>query len=145
MTFEERLFDKRLITSDGHWLFVGAINTDGYGLIMFNGKLTKVNRVAAHLWLGLDLNDRYQQALHKDELCRQRSCFNPEHLYIGNNSINMKDAVKLKTHNRARNTHCPQGHEYTEENTYTAEGCRRCKICRSNQNSKQYDKRRVKK
>lgn len=32
---------------------------------------------------------------------------------------------------RPRSTHCPQGHEWTEENTYVApDGKRRCQECR---------------
>jgi hypothetical protein len=33
--------------------------------------------------------------------------------------------------NNRRKTHCPQGHEYTRENTYVfADGRRRCRWCR---------------
>lgn len=31
---------------------------------------------------------------------------------------------------RKLKTHCPQGHEYTEENTYVYNGVRSCKVCR---------------
>ena len=30
-----------------------------------------------------------------------------------------------------RRTHCPQGHEYTTENTYSVNGAPQCKICRN--------------
>jgi HNH endonuclease len=36
----------------------------------------------------------------------------------------------LPEHGNGRKTHCPQGHEYTEENTYLYRGMRQCKTCR---------------
>ena len=36
----------------------------------------------------------------------------------------------LPEHGNGRKTHCPQGHEYTEENTYRYGGMRQCKVCR---------------
>jgi hypothetical protein len=38
-------------------------------------------------------------------------------------------------------THCPQGHEYTPENTYTYPGYRRCKACVAATNATQKAKR----
>jgi hypothetical protein len=34
-------------------------------------------------------------------------------------SENIHDSVRHGTHNMTRRTHCPRGHEYTPENTYT--------------------------
>ncbi len=53
-------------------------------------------------------------------------------------SVNCLDEVANGTHNNARKTHCPQGHEYTPDNTWvsTQKGkhgrCQRreCKQCR---------------
>jgi len=37
----------------------------------------------------------------------------------------------LRGNANARKTHCPQGHEYTEENTYVSpDGVRQCRTCR---------------
>jgi len=45
-------------------------------------------------------------------------------------SANSVDTVIHGTHPQARKTHCPQGHEFTGENTYrTTEGYRRCRTC----------------
>jgi len=68
--------------------------------------------------------------LHKNT-CNNKNCFNPKHLYLGNQSDNLQDATKLgKTgqHNRNK-THCPKGHEYTKENTYKNGNGRKCKTC----------------
>lgn len=46
-------------------------------------------------------------------------------------SENVKDSVRNGTHHMARRTHCPQGHEYTPENTYRKpSGQRYCRECR---------------
>ena len=55
----------------------------------------------------------------------------PENLRYGTGSENIYDAVEHGTHYQARKTHCPAGHEYTEENTYVfPNGARHCKTCR---------------
>lgn len=43
---------------------------------------------------------------------------------------NMRDSVRIGTHRNARVAHCPSGHEYAPENTYTdPKGNRRCREC----------------
>jgi hypothetical protein len=46
-------------------------------------------------------------------------------------SGNRQDSVRHGTHRNTRKTHCPNNHEYTEENTYTRPGSneRQCRIC----------------
>ena len=58
----------------------------------------------------------------------------PENLAYGTSSENQKDKVVHGTHNMARKTHCPYGHEYTPENTMrvplaTGSIVRRCRAC----------------
>lgn len=54
-------------------------------------------------------------------------------LAYGTSSQNHLDQVRHGTHPQASKTHCPQGHEYTPENTYrkpSAPNARRCRTCR---------------
>jgi hypothetical protein len=44
-------------------------------------------------------------------------------------SANVLDMVRHGTHNNARKTHCPAGHPYSPENTYTSSGRRQCVTC----------------
>lgn len=54
----------------------------------------------------------------------------PANLCYGTHGENETDKVRHGTHRNGNKTHCPQGHEYTPENTYTypsgARGCRAC-------------------
>lgn len=53
-----------------------------------------------------------------------------ENLRWDTRSANQRDSVRAGTHGMTRRTHCPQGHEYTEQNTSRSGGTRKCKECR---------------
>jgi hypothetical protein len=51
------------------------------------------------------------------------------------------EVTERKVEGRKRQTHCPNGHEYTEANTITnPNGTRRCRICRKASNDKRFVK-----
>ena len=59
-----------------------------------------------------------------DHICRNRRCCNVEHLRLLPNVDNARD------NGPARRTHCPQGHQYDEANTYVnPRGHRFCRAC----------------
>jgi hypothetical protein len=61
-----------------------------------------------------------------DEGCRHRACCNPRHLEL----VSASENVKRQDHAERKVTHCPQGHEYTDENTrITRDGKRKCREC----------------
>ena len=94
------------------WVWTGYLRPDGYGRayagkIDGKYKLIRTHRAMYELYVGqIPLN------LTIDHLCRNRACGNPKHLRILTLSENCKD------NGFATKTHCPQGHEYTDENTY---------------------------
>ena len=63
-----------------------------------------------------------------------------ENLYWGSPSENVFDKVRNGHHPDANKTHCPQGHEYTEENTYIKPrtGHRECRTCHCDQVKRAY-------
>lgn len=108
------------------WEWTGIRNKAGRGRFWIGKKSETAPRVAMKT-VGVDPIGMY--VLHKD-FCHNPGCVNPDHLYLGTQSINMKDAVKAGTHNMARKTHCPHDHEYNEENTcINSNGRRICLIC----------------
>lgn len=107
----------------GCWNWVGSKNKDGYGNLSINGKNVTSHRFSYELF-----KSKISKGLTIDHICRNTSCCNPNHLEI----VTIKDNILRGTSfaaSNARKTHCPQGHEYTKENTYTTEG-RRCRICK---------------
>lgn len=52
-----------------------------------------------------------------------------DNLLWGTASENNYDRVRHGTHNHARKTHCPAGHEYTPENISSHQGRRHCREC----------------
>ncbi len=131
----------------GCWLWQGNKDEKGYGLTSFLPKRRsiRVSRLSAHLFLGLDLDDLSLLACHKKE-CSNSNCWNPEHIYIGNNSENLRDA-RDKLIERSANgnkTHCAKGHSYDKENTIIRLGRRLCRECNKNRCHIQYEKRKQK-
>lgn len=63
-----------------------------------------------------------------------------ENLAWGSHSQNSVDQVTHGTHRNTRKTSCPQGHEFTPENTYIqpSNGGRRCRTCAETDQLKSY-------
>jgi hypothetical protein len=71
--------------------------------------------------------------LHK---CDVAPCWNPQHLFLGNQSENMKDAVrkgrvKIPSNGYALKTHCKRGHPFDEKNTYRNPALQPGRTCRA--------------
>lgn len=97
---EARLLTRRRVDPQTNcWEWTGtcrkAINGKlpyGNFTVPFNGgrRCTSPHRTAAHLWHGLAFDDP-REVCHK---CDNPKCFNPDHLFVGTHSDNMKDAVR---------------------------------------------------
>jgi len=110
----------------GCWIWMGYVDQYGYGQININGKKEKVHRV---------LYGVVPKGLEIDHLCRIHSCCNPDHLEAVTHKENCRRSPlqghslrKVNAAHRAK-THCPHGHEYTEQNTLKRRGVRECKTC----------------
>lgn len=138
---EQKLREKTVIGPITNcWLWQGLLK-NGYGMIGFRYRQVKIHRLSAYLYLGLDLVDSNQKALHKRE-CNNKNCWNPDHLYVGSQQDNTLDSLVAGTFVRHKSfkTHCPYGHEYNEENTYKNPntGYRVCRTCAKEKQRENY-------
>ncbi len=128
-TIEERLW--RYISPEpnsGCWLWDGAAS-HGYGIL--GKKLGEKRTRLAHRLLYQITKGNISEELDLDHLCRNTFCVNPDHLEPVTHKENMRRGKQFDVGavQRAR-THCPQGHEYTEKNTYTSKTNQRyCRSC----------------
>ena len=94
-SLSDRFYDKIAYEpNSGCWLWTGAINKLGYGLIGLGHRsdgIAKAHRVSYLLHKGTIESDLC--VLHK---CDNPYCVNPEHLFLGTLSDNMKDCVQKK-------------------------------------------------
>jgi hypothetical protein len=106
------------------WIWTAALDQDGYGKCRYGGSVQRAHRVAWDMLVG-----PIPDGLHLDHLCRVRACVNPMHLEPVTNRVNLLRGDTHAARNAAK-THCPKGHEYTDENTQRkSNGSRICRTC----------------
>ena len=109
--------------------FSGA-RSNGYGRIWWNGRLRQASRIAWELVAGQPIPDD----LFVCHACDNPACCRPDHLFLGNNSENIKDAIRKGRHvppapNRGKLI-CKRGHPFTGNTFIRPNGWRICLICR---------------
>ena len=105
------LHERYRIDTSGCWVWIGAIRSDGYGVLRHNGKT-----VRAHRFLYEQIRGAIPAGLDLDHLCRNRACCNPYHLEAVDRATNLRRGETITAKNLAK-THCPRGHAYDDENT----------------------------
>lgn len=126
MQLAERVRSKVEIDDDGHWIWQAAIGKqDGYGRVSVGKKVMLAHRVSYELFVA-PIPAGYQV----DHVCRVKACINPVHLEAVPPAINTQRAMPYRRNAQAKRTHCPSGHEYSEENTrLDPAGSRHCRTC----------------
>ena len=120
------------MADDECWLWLGSCTPNGYPLFPFEGETYYAYRLIYEAFVGHPLS--LSKVL--DHLCRTSMCVNPHHLEEVTQATNVQRGLAIfNGRNMAQKTHCPQGHEYSQENThvYVIEGefrKRICKVCR---------------
>jgi hypothetical protein len=125
---------RRLIdVTDDHWLWLGDLDENGYGVIWREGYHWR-----AHRWVHALVHGMTQLPL--DHLCRTRNCVNPDHLEPVTTQVNNE---RIPTWG-GNATHCANGHLFDEENTIgRADGKRRCRTCHRNQERERRKRRSI--
>lgn len=140
------------INEDGCWMWKASTNTKGYGHYWHEQKVQRIHRLTYTWFIGPIPNKKVIDHYRMNEGPRNapcsRACCNPAHLEIvtvGENTSRGNSNTLAAAAWHSNKTHCPQGHEYSDENTYTyykANGDikqRLCKTC-TNRRAKDYQK-----
>lgn len=114
------------ILSGSCWLWIGELQKNGYGRLRIGSKWQLAHRYSYVVYTGNAIDD-----LTLDHLCRVRNCVNPRHLKPCSQKENILAAHSQSVAKmRKDQTHCVNGHEFTEKNTYwRRNGCRTCRRC----------------
>jgi hypothetical protein len=113
---------------DDCWEWHGSFYREGYGRVTLpenRNKHRAAHRVSWELANGRPIPDGLFVCHH----CDNRRCVNPNHLFLGTHTDNMRDAAAKKRFPKQQQTHCKHGHEFTPENTYLWRTSRICKAC----------------
>ena len=109
--------------TDGCILWIGTLNSAGYGVIGLGGRGT--GNIRAHRAAYIMGKGPIPDELVIDHLCRVRSCVNPDHLEAVTSRLNVQRGSTIL------HEVCKNGHPRTEENTYVdPRGFQECKLCR---------------
>lgn len=137
-TPEQRILERVVVDeTTGCWIWQKALGGGGYGQFGIGDTVRYAHRFAYELWVGpIPAGMTIDHLCHSNDPtcpggeCVHRRCCNPAHLEVVTRGENVLRGVGFAAVN-ARKTHCPQGHEYTPENTFVvkATGWRNCRKC----------------
>lgn len=105
------------------WAWTAAIASTGYGAFSIGKRYILAHRFAYESTIG-----PIPEELTLDHKCRNRACVNPAHLEPVTRGANTLRGKTISAENTLK-THCPQGHEYSETNTYYLKNHRNCRSC----------------
>lgn len=114
------------VDANGCWIW-DAVRVDGYTQVSFKGNKWLAHRLTYTLLVGA-----IPPGLQVDHLCRITRCVNPDHL----EAVSPLENTQRSMGNNSK-THCPRGHEYTDENTmnYGDRLHRECRTCKYKRNA----------
>lgn len=125
-SFEEREYEFCFPEPNtGCWLWAGALDKDGYGLM----RVTKNGTLRSHRVFYQHYIGPIADGLVIDHLCRVRCCVNPSHLEPVTSIENLLRGDTVLAFKR-RQTECKNGHPLSGDNLIIRKSGRRgCRIC----------------
>ena len=121
----ERLLEKvEIVPWSGCWIWTGATNDRGYGVINENGRQTYTHIVSYR-----SVHGEIPVGLVVDHLCRVRCCCNPSHLEMVSQSENLARGVHPNFITKTTAV-CKRGHPMKGKNRMVnTDGGVRCRAC----------------
>lgn len=106
------------------WIWAGKPKAEGYGTFTVERRPEYAHRASYVIHRG-----PIPDGLVIDHLCRVRICVNPAHLEPITRHENFVRGIRAI--HPEHGTHCAQGHEWNDENTYwnPARTQRHCRVC----------------
>lgn len=97
--------------TSGCWLWLGRIDTQGYGQMSVSNRQTLVHRISWEL-----KNGPVPAGLLVCHKCDVRTCVNPDHLFVGTVKDNALDMIK-----KGRARRYPKGDEHSQAKLSSAD------------------------
>lgn len=118
----DRVLLRVTVDPSGCWIFGGAIDSGGYGVIRDHGRNERTHVITFRAEHGYAPADR---GLVVDHLCRVRACCRPDHLEGVTTAVNTARGLG------GLRTHCRRGHAMTPDNVYPRPDGRgrQCRTC----------------
>jgi len=124
LTDAERFCIRYAQDDNGCWVWMGALDKDGYGKFKIGSRTDNSRRmVRPHRWSYEFAIGLIPDGMQIDHLCRNRACVNPAHL---------EAVTPLENHRRGLRALfpvCPKGHAIEGRNEVKRKGGHRCRIC----------------
>lgn len=143
-----RFVSKFEVVENGCWLWRRHIDRDGYGRFGINSTVWYAHRAAYVALIGPIPDETLDHLCHTNDSscpgaldCLHRRCVNPWHCEPATNIENVMRGGCIMAQ-RARQTHCKNGHPLSGDNLYQTKDGRHCKTCRLANNRAAYARKR---
>ena len=101
------------LETPGCWVWKGHQHRQGYGVTSFKGQTH-----LAHRMLYMMLVGPIPEGKELHHVCENVACCNPAHLQPVTPKVHHTLNPRSIANGNRLKTHCPKGHEYTDENTW---------------------------
>ncbi len=121
-------FLAKVLKTESCWIWQAAIGTTGYGNFQYEGNIQGSHRVSYQLFKG-----SIPKNLCVLHTCDERSCVNPDHLWLGTKGDNARDAVakgRWVDNSGPKQDFCIRAH-YLPDTKDTYGNCRLCASIRA--------------